>query len=647
MARQLDKRDFSYVAVPEAGGADGGRGAVADRPEVDPFTGSIRKLEVDTAGFAEQSTRLKAMELAREASVQAPGFIESEPAEFGLPQDVTTTSAGAEIVHLQQLHRGIPVFQSGRTVHFRPGGQAAVTGAAVEALGETESEPSLDARGAVIAAATFVAEGDDEDSTEETDGFGSPRAVAIELPDDFQPVQTATFDLPAQPTTFLAEPFEGPIKASLVYLYMGPEVRLTWQVELVFPDAAADYAVLVAAGENNPSEILYAADRVCHLLGMCEVHAHNPERSARASADFPLPAGALPGTLNQAPPAQHWIGDQPDTSGNNVVCRGEVQGLVSGVLDGDVVRFGPFDAASDEDHVAHTFYHCNVMHDFFEALGFDEASGNFQLANLSGAPGGGDPVQAIVFEGAVQGTASMATPPDGQSPTMRMGLVAGTNRHTALDSEVVFHEFTHGVTNRLVGGRLDQNSLGQPQSRGMGEGWSDYFALTFHNVLVDNDKTVVGDWVIKNPSGIRKFPYNNSFPDGFSALGTGRYMGGPHAIGEIWCATLTKATRDLAASLNDKPRACAIAWQSVVDGLKVTAANPSFLDARDAIVDAIEDLHAGGLITEDEHRKTRQAFWKAFAHFEMGNNATSQGASLIGIVGDDTLPPEVAAEIEV
>ena len=212
--------------------------------------------------------------------------------------------------------------------------------------------------------------------------------------------------------------------------------------------------------------------------------------------------------------------------------------------DGDLVTFGPFQAASDEDHVAHTFYFCNVMHDFFEALGFDEAAGNFQLANLSGAPGGGDPVQAIVFEGAVQGTASMATPPDGQSPTMRMGLVANTNRHTALDSEVVFHEFTHGVTNRLVGGRLDQTSLGQPQSRGMGEGWSDYFALTFHNVTARHEKVVTGDWVINNPRGIRKFPYNNTFPDGFGALGTGRYTGGPHAIGEIWCATLTKATRD-------------------------------------------------------------------------------------------------------
>ena len=375
MTRQLDKRDFSYEAVPEARGG-GGALESADIPDLDPFTGSIRKVELDTAGFGEQSTRLKAMEAAREASVQASGFIDSEPAEFGLPQDVSTTSAGAEIVHLQQLHRGIPVFQSGRTVHFRPGGQAAVTGAAVEALSEAESEPSLDARSAVIAAAKYVAQADDEDSPEETDGFGSPRVEAtIELPDDFQPVQTATFDLPAQPTTFVAEPFEGPIKASLVYLYMGPEVRLTWQVELVFPNAAADYVVLVAAGENNPGEILYAADRACHLLGVCEVHFHNPAQTARASANFPLPAGTLPGTLSQAPPAQHWIGDQPRTSGNNVVCRGEAQGVVNGVLDGDLVTFGPFQAASDEDHVAHTFYFCNVMHDFFEALGFDEAVG--------------------------------------------------------------------------------------------------------------------------------------------------------------------------------------------------------------------------------------------------------------------------------
>jgi hypothetical protein len=53
-----------------------------------------------------------------------------------------------------------------------------------------------------------------------------------------------------------------------------------------------------------------------------------------------------------------------------------------------------------------------------------------------------------------------------------------------------------------------------------------------------------------------------------------------------------------------------------------------------------------GLITADEHRKTRQAYWKAFAHFEMGTNASSLEASLSGIVSDQTLPDDVAAEIE-
>ena len=53
MTRQLDKRDFSYVAVPEAG-AGGGALESADIPDLDPFTGSIRKVEVDTAGFGEQ-----------------------------------------------------------------------------------------------------------------------------------------------------------------------------------------------------------------------------------------------------------------------------------------------------------------------------------------------------------------------------------------------------------------------------------------------------------------------------------------------------------------------------------------------------------------------------------------------------------------
>jgi hypothetical protein len=57
-----------------------------------------------------------------------------------------------------------------------------------------------------------------------------------------------------------------------------------------------------------------------------------------------------------------------------VHCHGEgIQGVLSGVLKGVVVQFGPFHAASNEDHVAHTFYFCNVARLLRGALGFDEA----------------------------------------------------------------------------------------------------------------------------------------------------------------------------------------------------------------------------------------------------------------------------------
>ena len=98
---------------------------------------------------------------------------------------------------------------------------------------------------------------------------------------------------------------------------------------------------------------------------------------------------------------------------------------------------------------------------------------------------------------------------------------------------LLFHEYVHGLTNRLVGGPLNDAALEAVQSGGMGEGWSDYFAC------IALGKNVVGDWVVNRPTGIRKFRYDESFPDTYADVGTGRYAdGGPHNLGEIWCATL-------------------------------------------------------------------------------------------------------------
>ncbi len=108
-------------------------------------------------------------------------------------------------------------------------------------------------------------------------------------------------------------------------------------------------------------------------------------------------------------------------------------------------------------------------------------------------------------------------PADGTAPTMNEGLVTSTNRHTALDSSVVFHEFIYGLSNRLVGGQANAHTLDAAQSGGMGEGWSDYVTCTVNNTVV------LGTWLLNNTAGIRGFPYDSKFPDNVGLLGTGRY----------------------------------------------------------------------------------------------------------------------------
>ena len=50
-------------------------------------------------------------------------------------------------------------------------------------------------------------------------------------------------------------------------------------------------------------------------------------------------------------------------------------------------------------------------------------------------------------------------------------------------------------------------------------------------------------------------------------MGTGRYTGEEHDLGEIWCATLMEMNRNIGKLLG---------LQLVVDGFKLTPANPSF-----------------------------------------------------------------------
>ncbi len=90
--------------------------------------------------------------------------------------------------------------------------------------------------------------------------------------------------------------------------------------------------------------------------------------------------------------------------------------------------------------------------------------------------------------------------------------------------------------------------------------------------------------------------------------------------------------------MNRRIGAVPLAVQLVVDALKLSPTNPSFLDMRDAILKALADKLTGGQLAADEHARVRNAIWGTFARFGMGPGARSNGASLSGIVADFNTP---------
>lgn len=556
------------------------------------------------------------------------------PAEFESNPRVGKTSGGSAVVHMRQQFKSIPVFQGAQTVRFNPNGDVeSSTGNAFEFNEDTLVEPRLTAAQAVLAAAKHTSELG-QSLLGEADDYGN----ALDAPqvnlENFQPTVLAAFnDIPSQPTVFAPGPFAYAVKASLIWYPPPPKTLLGWQVILTMPQGAGQYLVIVDANSGN---ILYSRQLVDLLIARGAVYT--TEGTTRQLVSFPRPwtdyargfdPFAIPAGVPPEP--EHWVDDATrDTSGNFVRAHLSDEGpVLAATQDAQGAIFQPADPFGDEQKILNMFYFNNFLHDLFYLLGFREEDGNFQTRGVGGVPG--DAVDARAHSGPVWGTANMLTPPDGTSPVMNMGLVANTSRHTAFDATVVFHEFMHGVTNRLVGGPLNTHALEQPQSKAMGEGWGDYVACTITNT------NVVGKWVTNQPNGIRSHPYDDDYPGTYGMLGTGIYVQ-PHKVGEIWCAALMSMNRNLNGRLGD-PRGQRLALQLVVDALKLSPANPNLLNMRDAILTALDHKRgASGGLSETDYQLARTGIWTAFAKYGMGSGAQSSGAEYDNVVEDFTVP---------
>lgn len=197
------------------------------------------------------------------------------------------------------------------------------------------------------------------------------------------------------------------------------------------------------------------------------------------------------------------------------------------------------------------------------------------------------------------------------------------------DNGVIVHEYGHGISNRLTGGPSAASCLNNAEQ--MGEGWSDYFGMMLTMNLAANNPVnrPIGAYLLGNTvagPGIRNESYDTSFAVNNYTYGhvsnTG-LLSQPHGIGFVWATMLWDLTWALMAQhgYDDVPGngigGDDIAMQLVMDGLKLQACQPGFVDGRDAILLA-DQLNYGGA--------NRCIIWKAFAKRGLGFSA-SQGSS--------------------
>jgi Zn-dependent metalloprotease len=392
------------------------------------------------------------------------------------------------------------------------------------------------------------------------------------------------------------------VLSELNVMRVGAETRLAWHV---YADVGANewYEILLDA---NTGELLLRQNLyIFEAQGTVFVEA--PDKGARQLVSF---VGDT--TINTA---AGWMGTSTVTTGNNVEAYLDTDannapdpnngtGLSNGHASAANQDFTfPFSTTVDPRTqqaavVTNLFYFNNIMHDFSYGLGFTESARNFQVDNFGRGGIGNDSVRAEAQDGSGTNNANFATPPDGQRPRMQQFLFTSPNpdRDSSVDSDVVFHEYGHGISNRLIGN--GSTALSGTQSGAMGEGWSDYWAITL------NGDGAVGEYVVNNVNGIRRAAYTvpaAAVHDSYADVGAGGFE--VHNDGEVWAATLWDLRTQLGAAVSDR---------LVLNGMKFTPSRPSFLNARDGILQADQNLNAGA---------NRCAIWTVFARHGMGVSA--------------------------
>lgn len=191
----------------------------------------------------------------------------------------------------------------------------------------------------------------------------------------------------------------------------------------------------------------------------------------------------------------------------------------------------------------------------------------------------------------------------------------------SFDNGIVAHEYGHGISIRLTGGPENSNCLNNNEQ--MGEGWSDFFTLVT-SVKPDDVGTTgrgIGTYVSDrnvNARGIRRQRYSTDMSINTQVFDDIIGTTAPHPLGEVWTSVLWDLYWKMVEVYgfdDDLYRGKGgnnLAIQLVMDGMKLQACEPGFIDGRDAIL-AADILNNEG---------ANQCFiWEVFARRGLGWSA--------------------------
>jgi len=430
-------------------------------------------------------------------------------------------------------------------------------------------------------------------------------------------------------TVFRGEGFGFPPEARLVLFPEADGVRLAWEVRVAEPSLRTSYRILIDARDGG----LLFRRNTTQYADARYLDAHLPEPQTEEHAPAAHVLGTIPSSTPESP--NGWIsGGGSSLEGNNAVSHLGYH-VLPGLGDPLGVYDYPFNTSSAA--LVNAWWWVNDAHDRFYDLGFTELRGNFQQSNFGMGAAEGDPMHVSVAVSGSRNDAWYTGNPDGGRGTINFtwyecrfcgdhdgypepAFPSRGERAPAFDRYLVYHEYVHGITNRMVGGRTVNGCLGGTQSAAMGEGWSDLFAASLFDEPRFQDYAMEG-------LGALDMRHDLTYDDLCTLWDFG---GGPceeHADGLIWEGALWDLRESMRAL--DPANGLDEFHRILVEALNGTACDPDMLDARGAIVQADTDLYSSA---------HHDAIWAAFAGRGMGDKAISSGENDTDPVTDYSVP---------